>query len=302
MCPVSRNDLQQPKGKLMSLDTAGAVAARLKHEFNVEFLAWGNWGEPLVHPEMVQLAAAFARVGFKNQFLSSSLSAKFDTEAFILSDITHLDISISGMTAEVYNKGHKHGNWDLIKSNMESIAEARRQHPGRLQVDVRWHRYKYNECQLEKARAWCEELGFSFKPYFAHLGGVDALHDYEHGTLPADKAQFVKDNVFLEFINEVIDQHKSETSCPMFKNLIIHPDGKLLHCCALMASHQDGTDFLTSDADSISAFKNKPNKYCGECLSKGWAGFTHAPKTEVDLAAIEAPLPKQRPALIRMKF
>ncbi len=298
MCPVSRTDVAQPNSQLMSLETAAVVAARLKNEFGVGFVSWGNWGEPLVHPQMTELSRVFAEAGLDNQFLSSSLSAKFDVEAFVKSNISHLDISISGMTAGVYNVGHKHGKWDLIQRNMEEISEMRARFPGRLQVDIRWHRYKHNEFQLEAARAWAAELGFTFKPYYAHLGGVDALHDYEHGKLEQSKLNFVRENVFLEFVEGLIAQHRGETSCPMNKNLIIHPDGRLLHCCALMASHQSGVDFLTKSRAEIVQFKDGGNPYCGECLAKGWAGFTHASKTEADLPQAPAPppaLPYSRP-------
>ena len=290
MCPVSRDDIAQPKAKLMSLDVAGAVAARLKHEFDVGFVAWGNWGEPLVHPDMVGLARAFARVGLTNQFLSSSLSAKFDVEAFVRSDIKHLDISISGITADVYNIGHKNGRWDLIERNMREVAEIRRKHPGALDVDIRWHRYRHNEHQLADARAFARELGFGFKPYYAHLGGVDALHDFEHGKLPESKRNFVQERVFLDYVQQMIARHRGETSCPMNTNLVIHSDGRLLHCCALMASHQDAVDFLTLPREALVGFKDAPNPYCAECLQKGWSGFTHSSKTGEDLQPA-APLP-----------
>jgi hypothetical protein len=69
MYPVAPDGLQ-PRAKLMSVDVAGTVAARLRHEFNVK---------GLVHSSLKQL-----------------------------------DISISGMTTEVYNVGPKNGRWDLI--------------------------------------------------------------------------------------------------------------------------------------------------------------------------------------------
>ncbi|MEM8712789.1 MAG: radical SAM protein, partial [Planctomycetota bacterium] len=156
MCPVSRTDIPQPKARLMPLDVAGAVAARLRHEFDVKFVAWGNWGEPLVHPEIVQLIQAFGRVGLKNQFLSSSLSAKFDIEGLAHSGLRQLDISISGMTAEVYNVGHKNGRWDLIEENMRKVAEVRRAGAMHLNVDIRWHRYRHNEHQLAAAAEWAK--------------------------------------------------------------------------------------------------------------------------------------------------
>ncbi|MCB9916736.1 MAG: radical SAM protein [Planctomycetes bacterium] len=292
MCPVSRADVAQPKAQLMSLETAAIVATRLKHEFDVDFVAWGNWGEPLVHPQMVELTRVFARVGLRNQFLSTSLSVKIDADALVESDLAQLDVSLSGITAEVYNVGHKDGKWDLIRRNLEALSDAVRRKPGRLAVAIRWHRYKHNEHQLEAARAWAHELGFDFKPYFAHIGGIDALRDWDRGTLPQDKVDFVREHVFLEFVEHVIAQHVGETSCPMNRNLIVHPDGRLLHCCALMASHQSGADLLRESREALVRFKEGPNPYCAECLAKGWAGFTHSSKTEADL---RAPLPAPAP-------
>ncbi len=61
MCPVSRRDIVQPKAQLM---TAAAVAARLRHEFDVEQAWWDNWGEPLTHPLTRDMGRAFLRAVF----------------------------------------------------------------------------------------------------------------------------------------------------------------------------------------------------------------------------------------------
>jgi len=73
-------------------------------------------------------------------------------------------------------------------------------------------------------------------------------------------------------------------SCAMNENLVIHSDGRLLHCCATMASHQGGLDFLTDPREKLVGFKDSPNEHCGECLAKGWAGFIMPGKTDEDLA------------------
>jgi MoaA/NifB/PqqE/SkfB family radical SAM enzyme len=288
MCPVSRSDVPQPKARLMAFDVAGAVAARLRHEFGVESLCWGNWGEPLVHPELPALAAAFERVGIEHQYLSTSASVKFDVEALVLSHVSHVDVSISGITADVYNIGHAHGRWDLVRSNIEAIAELRRRHPGRINAGIRWHRYKHNEHQLEEARAWCESLDIEFRPYYAHLGGIEALHDWDHGTLPESKKNFVNERVFLDFVRRSLAKHENETSCPMTQNLIIHSDGTLLHCCGVMTSHQDGREFLRLSKEEIIGYKEAPNRFCGECLQKGWAGYMHSPKDDAHVEGVES--------------
>ncbi|MEM8713003.1 MAG: hypothetical protein AAGG01_18785, partial [Planctomycetota bacterium] len=101
---------------------------------------------------------------------------------------------------------------------------------------------------------------------------------------PESKVNYIRESVFVEHIDALMAVHEGETSCPMDRNLIIHPDGSLLHCCALMASHQSGIDFLSLPKESIVGFKKKPNSFCGECLEKGWSGFTHTGKTDVEVA------------------
>lgn len=297
MCPVSRVDVPQPKARLMALDVAGAAAARLHHEFGVESVCWGNWGEPLLHPEMPALAEAFARVGIQNQYLSTSGSAKFDAEALATSALTQIDVSISGVTAEVYNIGHANGRWDLVKHNIEALAEARQRHPGQLGVGIRWHRYKHNEHQLDEARRWCAELDIELKPYYAHLGGIEALHDFDHGTLPEAKRNFVNERVFLDFVKRSLAKYEGGTSCPMTQNLIIHSDGTLLHCCGVMTSHQEGREFLRMTKEEVVGFKEAPNRFCGECLKKGWAGYMHSPKVDEDLDGVEQAVLDMRDAL-----
>ena len=279
-CPVSRRDIEQPKARLMSLGVAGAAAARLKHEFGVNYAAFGNWGEPLLHPQIVELLTIFRQVGVGTLYLTSSLSARFDAEALVTSPLNYLDISLSGVTAEIYNMAHRHGDWERIQENIAAIVQARSRHPGALKVGLRWHRYKHNEHQFEAAREFARQHDFEFKPYFAHMGGVDALHDYEHGALPESKRRFIDQNVFLEFVERTIAAHVGGSTCSQSKNLIVHSDGRLLHCCALMSSHESGIDFLALPAKVLQAFKDAPNPSCGECLAKGWAGFMHANKDD----------------------
>ena len=279
-CPVSRRDIEQPKARLMSLAVAGAVASRLRHEFGVGYAAFGNWGEPLVHPQIVELLAIFKQVGIGSLYLTSSLSARIDAPALVDSALDYLDISISGVTAEVYNIGHRNGDWERVEGNMHALAKARRESASRLKIGLRWHRYRHNEQQFDAARELAAQLDFEFKPYFGHLGGIEAHEDFERGTLPQSKRRFIENSVFLEYVERAVAAHVGETSCPQAENLIIHSDGRLLHCCALMDSHKTGIDFLALPRRVLESFKRAPNAHCGNCLAKGWSGFMHSSKTD----------------------
>jgi hypothetical protein len=280
MCPVSRKDIAQPKARLMPLELAGACAARLAYEFGVRHATFGNWGEPLVHPEFTRIVDVFARVGFRSLFLSSSLSVTIDADALIASSLTQIDCSISGLTPDVYNIGHRAGYWPLVEANIVELGAAWRRRGKGPKLGLRWHRYKHNEHQLEAASAFAARHGFAFKPYYGHLGGIDAHLALDRGTLAEGKRQFIEQSVFMDFIERSVAKHVGGTSCPQAQNLIVHSDGRLLHCCALMQSHEFGVDFLKLPRAELERFKQRPNLVCDECLAKGWAGFMHAPKTD----------------------
>lgn len=278
LCPLSRRELKKSPAAFMPLDLAERCMRRMFDEFGVRSVAFGNWGEPLLHPQIFEFFRLADSIAFEGIYASTTFSVETNVDGLVESGLRYLDISMSGLTAEIYQKAHRRGNIDLVLENIDRLFAYREQTRSELKVGLRWHRYTYNECQMDQARELCERYRMSFKPYFATPGSIETMADWRGGRVDRSLHEFIEESLFTDFIRMACEQNASATDCPQRRRLTIHADGKLLHCCTVHSSYERGRDFLSMSIDEIEEFKTLTGPYCRECLARGWAGYWHGGK------------------------
>ena len=134
------------------------------------FLSCGNYGDPTAHPETLDILRWFRTNGTKNVSISSNgasrspewwaeLAGIINGEGGSRDDIKNyyggrVTFSIDGLadTNHLYRVGAK---WDRIVENVTAFINA----GGRARWQ--WIMMNHNEHQLEEAKAWAKEIGFS---------------------------------------------------------------------------------------------------------------------------------------------
>jgi MoaA/NifB/PqqE/SkfB family radical SAM enzyme len=272
LCPTGHKE--QPK-KIMTLDLAKKCFSKAVREFRADSLFMGNWGEPLLHPQIYELIDTAKDHGFKEVTIATSFSVNCNVEKLAQSKLNRLHISLSGITAKTYNKVHRYGNIDLVKSNIDKFYKLSKKP---IKVFIRWHKYKHNEHEFEAIQALCKRYNIRLDSYFGHLGGVDMLLDWTTGAMNNELTNFINNFVFTDYIRNACARRENKDICIQNSYLIIDPGGDLLHCCVLYDSHKFSIDFLNTAKKDIIRFKEKKNKYCHKCISSGFCGYMQSPK------------------------
>jgi pyruvate-formate lyase-activating enzyme len=119
-----------------------------------------NYGEPLMNPctpEFIRRAKSY----LATTTLSTNMTAKkFDAEAYALSGLDFMTLSIDGATQGVYEKYRRKGDLEQAFRNIRSLVEAKRR-LGRGTPIISWQflAFEHNAHEIEAATAMARELG-----------------------------------------------------------------------------------------------------------------------------------------------
>lgn len=271
-CPRG-NFAVQPNSGAMTVDVFERVVDRILAESpGTNQIALYNWGDPLLHPRITDILKVMRSKGVFS-VLSSNLSMEVDLEAFVRAKPDWLRVSLSGYRQEVYERTHRRGRIDLVKSNMYRLRHYMDKHRSDMVVEVNFHMYKSNVSgDLDKMRTLCDELGFIFDPTVAFFMPVEKLIDTVNGKMDQTD-QSVLSNLLLP-IDDVmaIGATVQRDRCTLYdKQIIINWDSSVSLCCVTFdpdTSIVHRNYLETTSAEILNAKAN--NSICGDCMKAGF--------------------------------
>lgn len=119
-----------------------------------------NYGEPTMNPgtpAFVRQAKSFLAV----TTVSTNMTAKkFDAEAWALSGLDHMTLSIDGATQAVYERYRRKGDLDQVFRNIRSLVDAKRR-LGRGTPVISWQflAFEHNAHEIEAAISTARQIG-----------------------------------------------------------------------------------------------------------------------------------------------
>lgn len=275
-CPTGNGE-KRPAG-FMSVDLFRRI---LDHLHGLNLIASPimpyNFGEPFIHPSINEILSLISDRGYYAH-LSTNIQHLPRLEPESLAAIGQLEISLSGMRQESYARGHG-GNLAVVLRNIDKFLVMRSAAGSTCGVRMRWHRYRFNEDELEDARAFCAERDIEFMPYFAHVNDLAKVASYFREELPAEQRQRIDEDLFANHMEYVVQRfRRTETrDCNQFHDLTIDEQGWLLPCCAVH-NQMPGVRLqpvLELSAREILAAKRSWD-YCNTCMASGWAGYVNS--------------------------
>jgi MoaA/NifB/PqqE/SkfB family radical SAM enzyme len=197
----------------------------------VEF---GNWGEPLLAPQLPDLVAAAARRGI-GTIVASNLAVPLDdrrAEALVASGLAVLGAAVDGMRQESYEAYRRGGDLAVVHANLERLIRAKRR-LGSATPRLVWsfHVFAHNEHEIEAARAEAARLGVDFACSKGFVVGTDWDPT---GRYP--------------FTFEARPGRRVEPCHFLWERAVVHPDGSVAPCLGAFSTdddfgHLDGRSF-----------------------------------------------------------
>jgi radical SAM protein with 4Fe4S-binding SPASM domain len=227
LCPqgvgVSGHD--QPV-RYMSFTNFKTIFRRIKQR--AKYISLHNWSEPFLHPEMpsiIKLINEEAPDAFLHISSNGVILNKDRIEKLSGLKIDWLEITISGLTQDVYEKYHKNGRLSRVIANIGLLIDSKEISIKKL--SIKYLQFEYNIVsyysirdellrilQLKKFPAFVE---INIVPAYvtASVAGYEKKYDMKF-----DEGEFIRTPM--------------ATSCNYpFEQLVIRSDGELFPCCVV---------------------------------------------------------------------
>ncbi len=235
MCPRGGvHGLVNGRRGAMDMELFKKIIEKFRDEnVRVRELWLANWGEPLLNPLFPEMARyAKSRLSGAKIIAFTNLNCLTDPYAVVSSGLDRLEVSLSGMSQEVYSKNHVGGDIKMVLENISDLVSAKKRLRGAMEIVVKFHDYVYNKAEAVLAKDFCRKNGVKFKLARCSVSCVEG------------NAAFQKEKErFSEFYRRFIDLKKEEkiartlktpADCMLKRYLVtIDFDGCLYRCCGV---------------------------------------------------------------------
>jgi len=203
-CALCWNKSRRPSMHNMTLETVELVLKKYGRKYPID---WFNWGDPLLHKDIITIAQMSKNYRTK---ISSSFSMHLTPSHFdALNNFKTIIVSLSGMNKQTYNIYHKNGNFKLVIKNLMALCENKN-----TRIVLRWLSHKYNQGQLELMKDFCSKHNIEYEIVGLNCEVENLLTNFDHPLIKKEKFKTKK------------------KSCKIFNWPTIATDGFYLLYCA----------------------------------------------------------------------
>ena len=223
-CPTGRRQNSGRSDRLIDIECIHTFLNRFgKYLVAVDLF---NWGEPLMHPRIVDIIRIFHEKCIFKQ-ISSNLNIRNTNvlESICDAGLDNLIISISGTTQEIYQRYHRKGNLRLVLDNLKYIVNYKKQmkHNNPV-IELKYLIFKHNSHQIADARDLAKEIGVDiFRARYA--GGAEE--------------EIIQIN---EEKKKLLYPDTGKSCCQLWRTVVLNSDGGIAPCCFLYFKEDDFAD------------------------------------------------------------
>lgn len=282
-------DIPRTKG-VMEPALLDRIMRKAVSECEVSTVGLFNWTEPLLHPRLPELVRVVRSYGVPCS-ISTNLSVNKNFDDLLASNPEAIYVSTSGFTQAIYERTHKGGDIELVKSNMKTLAEANAKCGDKTHITVMFHRYRGNQQDELLMRDFSESLGFSFQTDHARMMPLDktlayANHDSSMAQLTSDDYEILKLlPIPLDEAMRIAVQHKAQPCSFLSSQIVIDVLGEVQLCCAVYDSSKYAIgNYLNTPLQHIQELRHS-HPMCIRCTSAGGHVYVPASAPEFEIVA-----------------
>ncbi len=246
-----------------------------------------NWGEPLRHPNILELLAVANEypcyTGFSSnlQYLSTELA-----DGLILSGLDEIGVSIDGASEDVYSKYRVGGSFSKALENLSMLVERRRNLNSKT-PKIRWQVLlnRYTENETDAIIDLAEKTGVDsvvFVPILIDISRMFTHNPEERLKRDAGWLPVNPDYVIYDSSGRLKGNPKFCSK--LWDTMVIHPDGAVSPCCAVIDPANDfgriaekkwffkiwnGSHYKAARACISGKKDGSPDTVCQKCLKYG---------------------------------
>lgn len=272
-CPVG-NSREVPVSKgLMPPELLDRIVAKAVAEVGEIDIGLYNWTEPLLHPQLPELVRIIHSHRCSSS-LSSNLNDIRNLEEVLRANPGKIKLSLSGFVQSSYGVTHRKGDIEVVKRNMQELAEVRRRVAAETEIVVGFHRYLGNHEEERLMEEYSDSLGFTFDPQWAFLMPLEKVLgfcDAEGGTPLSEEDGQLIERLALPLAEAVrISQASPQQACLVRDRIMsITVDGNVTLCCNVFdQSKYSLCSYLDHTLDEIQAMKHR-HWQCQPCMEHG---------------------------------
>ena len=264
MCPRGGvHGLVNDRRGMMGMELFRKIVDKFKAEkVTVRELWFANWGEPLLNPDFPEMVRyAKSRLPDAKLIAFSNLTCLTDPSAVAASGLDRIEVSLSGMSQEIYSRNHAGGNVKTVIENLAALAAAKQRLRSAMEITVKFHDYKYNKADAVLAGEFCRGNGIVFKFTRCYVSSVE-------GNVAFQKEK----ERFTEFYGGFIDMEKekelahtlgSPALCVLRRyQFAIEFDGRLYRCCGVYEEKNLMGSFFDQEIRRIPAIDSGICRVC----------------------------------------
>ncbi len=223
LCPTGSNLLTRPKG-FLPLELAQKAfdeTARF-----VEEVSLGFFGEPLLHPELINIIKAAKDKDMRVKlFTNLSMQPPGGWKQLLTAGPDHIIVSADSLRQQNYAEYRKNGNLAEVKNNLADLLAFRDKN--KTMIEMQMLAMKQNEGEWPEYVEWCRRMGVDLvKLKYLHLGHADVAKVAE---------TYLPDNSHLRYYNSNgwLPDIKDDLACHelYLGPAVIAWDGSFILCC-----------------------------------------------------------------------
>lgn len=235
LCPTGQGTLGRPPGKLPLGHYRSIIDKIYPYTYYLDLF---NWGEPFLHPDIIEFIRYASQRGILVR-ISSNMNVFSEELAtgVVEAGLSDLVVDVDGATQETYELYRRGGDLAALIENVKMVVAAKKRLGSVTpMINARMLVTSKNEHEVREVRTMVESMGadlFSVAPIFVQSGNQSDAEEW----LPGDSS-------YLAYA-ERQDVMNAWNCADLWEAMTINWDGSVLPCCWIHDSRFDFGNILS---------------------------------------------------------